>query len=138
MLLLFPVSAFFSVFLLFPSSSPPSSLLPSPPWLPWLLLVRSCKMVDMSFCVVSSSINVLNKTEHVYKTCTNWFSATCSNLHQVIRLSSITCSPCLAWSSEYSWRCLIRTCVVECAVCCIYLQPVNEVLITILVVSEIG
>ena len=71
MLLLFPVLLCF-----LSSFSPLASFLPSPPSLPWLLLLRSCKVVDISFCVVSSSINVLNKTKRVYKTCTSWFSAT--------------------------------------------------------------
>ena len=41
------------------------------------LLLRTCKMVGIPFCVLSSSINVLNKTRHVYEMCTNWFSVTC-------------------------------------------------------------
>ena len=41
-----------------------------------LLLLRSWKMVGIPFCVASSSINVLNKTRRVYKTCTIWFSVT--------------------------------------------------------------
>ena len=60
----------------------------------------------------------------------------CSEMYLVIHLCSISCSPCLICSSEYSWRCLIRTCVAVCALCCIYLQLVNEVSITISVVSE--
>ena len=44
-----------------------------------LLLLRSWKMVGIPFCVVSSSINVLNKTRRVYKTiCT--MCAICSVL----------------------------------------------------------
>ena len=35
-----------------------------------LLWLRSCKMVGIPFCVVSSLINVLNKANRVYKTCT--------------------------------------------------------------------
>ena len=70
-LLLFPLLTFFlSSF----SSLPP--FLPSPLSLSWILLLRSYKMVVISFCVVSLSSNVLNKTRHVYKTFTNWFSAT--------------------------------------------------------------
>ena len=70
-LLLFPLLTFFlSSF----SSLPPS--LPSPLSLSWILLLRSYKMVFISFCVVSLSSNVLNKTRRVYKAFTNWFSAT--------------------------------------------------------------
>ena len=68
MLLLFPAFAFFCL--------PFPPFLPSPSSSLWLLLLRSCKMVGISFYVVSSSINVLNKVKHVYKTCTNRFSAT--------------------------------------------------------------
>ena len=63
MLLLFPVLVFFSVFLLFPFSFPPSSPPRHSPdfycWDP----ARWCKMVGISFCVASSSINVLNNTK---------------------------------------------------------------------------
>ena len=70
-LLLFPLLTFFlSSF----SSLPP--FLPSPLSLSWILLLRSYKMVVISFCVVSLSSNVLNKTRRVYKTFTNLFSAT--------------------------------------------------------------
>ena len=70
-LLLFPLLTFFlSSF----SSLPP--FLPSPLSLSWILLLRSYKLVVISFCVVSLSSNVLNKTRRVYKTFTNLFSAT--------------------------------------------------------------
>ena len=128
MLILFPVLAFFPSSC---SSLPP--FLPSPLSLPWILLLRSYKMVDPRQSVSSIRQNVFTRrvlTDSVPPV---------FQFAQVIRLLSISCFLCLIWSSEHSWRCLIRTCVVVvCALLFIYLQLVNNVSITIPVISGIG
>ena len=97
MLLLFPLLEFF-----LPSFSSLPPFFPSPPSLPCLLLLRSCNMVGISFCVVPSSINVLNKTRRVLTR-----RVLIDSVLPVFQFASsnsfASCSPCLICSLEYSW-----------------------------------